>query len=83
MNFPEYLVLFSNKGTVDVQVQFEDHEGGVATRKMSPQEVSILISKNGMGFHTHMTFDDWPFAIQKYEINPVKNQLTIVARKIP
>jgi hypothetical protein len=50
---------------------------------MSPQEISGLISKNGTGFHTRMTFDDWPFAICKYEIDPENNQLTIVARKIP
>jgi len=82
MNLPEYLVLFSNEGTIDVQVKFEDHEGSVATRKMSPQEISVLISNDGTKFHTRMTFDDWPFAIRKYEIDPAKNKLTIVVRKI-
>ncbi len=83
MTIPEYLVLFSNEGTTDVLVKFEDHEGSVAARKMAPREVSVLIANDGLGFHSHMTFDDWPFAINKYEIDPAKNQLTIVARKIP
>lgn len=83
MKLPEYHVLFPNQGPVDVLVKFEDHDGTVPPRKMSPQEISGLISKNGTGFHTRMTFDDWPFAICKYEIDPKNNQLTIVARKIP
>ena len=83
MNLPEYLVLFSNEGSIDVHVQFEEHEGSVAPRKMSPQEISALISNDGTGFHTRMTFDDWLFAICKYEIDPTKNQLIIVAKKIP
>ncbi len=83
MNLPEYLVLFSNQGTVDVQVRFEDHDGSVSNRKMSPKEISVLISPDGRGFHTQMTFDDWPFAITKYEIDPAENKLTLFARKAP
>lgn len=82
MKLLEYLVLFSNDGVIDVRVEFEDHDGSVATRKMSPQKISALVSADGKGFHTQMTFDDWPFVIRKYEINPIKNQLTIFARKI-
>lgn len=83
MNLPEYHVLFPNQGPVDVVVKFEDHDGTVPPRMMSPQEIFGLISQNGTGFHTRMTFDDWPFMICNYEIDPQKNQLTIVARKIP
>ena len=82
MNFPEYLVLFSNQGTIDVRVTFEDHEGSISSRKMSPKEISVLISPDGKGFHTQLTFDDWPFVITKYEINPAENKLTIFVRKI-
>ena len=82
MNFPEYLVLFSNKGTMDVQVSFEDHEGNISSRKMRAKEISVLISPDGNGFHTQMTFDDWPFVITKYEIEPAENKLTIFAKKI-
>ena len=81
MNFPEYLVLFSNKGTIDVRVTFEDHEGCISSRRMSPKEMSVLISTDGKGFHTQMTFDDWPFVITKYEIKPAENMLTIFVRK--
>lgn len=83
MNLPEYLVLFSNIGTIDIHVKFVDHEGSITTKKMSPQEISALISKDGKGFYTRMTFDDCPFAIRKYEIDPENNQLTIVVKKIP
>lgn len=83
MNLPEYLVLFSNEGVIDVRVKFEDYEGSVQTKKMSPQEIAVLISDDGLGFHSRMTFDDSPFAIRKYEIDPAKNQLTIFVRAIP
>jgi len=82
MNLPEYLVLFSNEGTIDVEVDFEDHDGTVSGRKMSPKEIAALISKNGKGFHTQMTFDESPFVITKYGIEPALNKLTITARKI-
>ena len=82
MNFPEYLALFSNNGNIDVQVSFEDHKGSISNRKMSPREISVLISPQGKGFHTQMTFDDWPFVITKYEIEPAENKLTIFAKKI-
>jgi hypothetical protein len=74
--------LFSNEGTINVHVIFEDHDGSVSSRKMRPIEIATLISTNGKGFHTQMTFDDWPFVITKYEIEPALNKLTIVARKI-
>lgn len=83
MNFPEYLSLFSNKGIVDIQVVFEDHAGSVSSRKMSPKEISFLITQDGKGFHKTMTFDDWPFMITKYEIEPAENKLTVFAKKNP
>lgn len=81
MNLQEYLVLFSNEGTIHVEVNFEDHDGSIAVRKMKPKEIAALISASGKGFHTQMTFDDWPCEITKYEIDPSANKLTIVARK--
>ena len=82
MNLPEYLVLFSNEGTIDVEVKFEDHDASIGSRKMMPKEIAALISKNGKCFCSQMTFDDWPLMITKYEIEPALNKLTIVARKI-
>jgi hypothetical protein len=83
MTLPEYLVLFSNEGPVNVDVNFEEHDGSISNRKMRPNEIAALISTNGKGFHSKMTFDDWPFAVTKYEIDPARNQLTIFARRIP
>ena len=83
MNLPEYLTLFSNQGNMKVHVQFKNQEGSVATQMMSPQEISALISNDRNGFHTHMTFDEHPFVICKYEIDPAKNQLLIVAKRAP
>ena len=82
MNLPEYLVLFSNEGIIDVEVNFENHDGCIASRKMKPNEITALISTNGNSFHAQMTFDDWPFVITKYEIEPALNKLTIVATRI-
>lgn len=82
MNLPEYLVLFSGEGPIEVEVYFEDHDGRIPSKKMRPKEIAALISKNDKGFHTQMTFDDWPFVIAKYEIDPALNKVTIIARKI-
>ena len=82
MNFPEYHFLFSNEGDIDVHVVFEDGDAMVPPKKMQPQEVSVLVASGKSGFHQLMKFDDWPCTILKYEIDPTKNRLTIVARKI-
>lgn len=82
MNLPEYLVLFSNQGTIDVQVKFKDCDGQIAPKKMRPQEIAALISDDGDGFQTRMTFDEHPFEISKYEIDPKGNKLTLVVRML-
>ena len=82
MNLPEYLVLFSDEGTIEVEVKFEDHDGSIPSKKIRPKEIAALISEDSKGFHTQMTFDDWLFMITKYEIDPALNKVTIVARKI-
>jgi hypothetical protein len=48
---------------------------------MKPQELAALVAVDSAGFLPRMTFDDHPYAIRKYEIDPVKNKLTIFARK--
>ena len=82
MNLPEYLVLFSNNGTIDVHVNFEKNGVSIAVRKMEPSEISVLISKAGKGFYKQMTFDEHPYAICKYEIDPQNDRLTIVVKEI-
>lgn len=82
MTLPEYLVLFSNEGCIDVSVKFDDSDAMIPPKKMKPQELEALVATEGVGFHQRMTFDEHPFAIQKYEIDPIKNKLIIFARKI-
>lgn len=77
MDTPEYLLLFSNSGDITVKVVFKDYKGQVAEQSMSPDEVNKLTTKDG--FLKSMTFDEWPFKILKYEINPICNELTIHA----
>ena len=77
----EYLLLFSNSGTTKVQVKFKNFNGTVSTQKMNPEEITQLISSDGRGFFSSMTFDEWLFEVYKYEIDPIKNMLTIYARK--
>lgn len=79
MNLPEYIELFPGDGDIDVQVKFEGHDGYMPSRKMKPNEISALIAQDGMGFHTHMSFDEWKFEISKYEIHPSDKTLTIFA----
>jgi hypothetical protein len=82
MNLPEYLDLFSNVGSIDVIVKFEDSDVVVAPQKMQPQELAAFVATEDFGFQQRMTFDAHPFSIRKYEIDPIKNRLTIFARKI-
>lgn len=80
MNFPEYLVLFSNEGPINVKVKFKESDTFIPNREMNAAEISQLISQDKQGFLTQMTFDECCFDIEKYEINPVKKLLTIFAR---
>lgn len=77
----EYLTLFSNRGKMKVQVKFQGFNGTVVAQTMEPEEIARLVSKDGSGFLTQMTFDEWPFEVYKYEIDPIKSILTIRARK--
>jgi hypothetical protein len=72
MNLPEYLVLFSNEGVIDVSVKFEDSDAMIAARKMQPQELVSLVATEGFGFHQRMAFDEHTYSIRKYEIDPIK-----------
>jgi hypothetical protein len=81
MQLTEFLCLFSNSGATKIQVKFKDFDGRVATQRMEPSEISQIISPDNGEFLTTMTFDEWPFEVYKYEIDPIKNTLTIRARK--
>lgn len=81
MQHNEYSLLFSNSGTTRVQVKFQNFNGTISTRKMNPEEITQLISSDGRGFISSMTFDEWLFEVYKYEIDPIGNTLTIYARQ--
>jgi hypothetical protein len=82
MSIPEYLALFSDQGPIKVQVKLKDFDGFISDMFMAPGEVDRLISKETGKFITKMTFDEWPFEVYKYEIDPINNLLTIKAKKI-
>lgn len=77
----EYFELFSKIGELQVQVKFKDHSGTVASLRMNPEEILKLISPVDGQFFSEMSFDEWPFEIYKYEIDPIKKILTIRAGK--
>ena len=77
----EYLGLFSRTGELQVQVKFKDHSGTVASLRMNPEDILKLISPIDGQFFSEMSFDDWPFEIYKYEIDPIKKILTIRTRE--
>lgn len=81
MNPVEYLQLFSNSGKTRIKVKFKDLDDTVATQIMEPAEITRLVSPESGEFIKSMNFDDWPFEIYKYEIDPIKSTLTIYARK--
>lgn len=80
MNIPEYHVFFSNQGPINVHVKFKDSDKFIPNKKMTPVEINNLISTEKNEFLTQMTFDDHQYEIYKYEINPLKNVLTIFVR---
>lgn len=80
MFYPEYLSLFSNTGDYTVKVQFKDNAVNVSTQSMDPQEIKSLIDPATGNFYTHLTFDDHPYYVHKYDIDPIKKILTIKVR---
>ncbi len=78
----EYLLLFSNQGSIAVQVKFKDFDGKVSNQSMQPNEILRILSPETGEFVRLMTFDEWPFEVYKYEIDPIKKLLIIRARKV-
>lgn len=92
MNLPEYYQLFfSNEGTIDVVAKFKtEFDGHVSTYiskyirkgKIKPEEILKIVSQDGEGFCKKMSFDEHPYEIYKYEIDPLKNKLVIYAKEL-
>ena len=81
MKNPEYHLLFSKNGPVTIKVKLKDFYGCIPNSAMVPSEIAKLVSCDGENFIRNMTFDEWPFDVYKYEIDPIKNIVTIWARK--
>jgi hypothetical protein len=79
---PEFFLTFASDGPVRVQVKFKGHDGLVSDRTMYPREIEAIVSSDDDSFLKRMTFDDWPFEIYRYEIDPLKNVMTIRARPL-
>lgn len=82
MAFKEYLDLFSNQGNLQVRVKFKNHPGTIADQTMSPIELGKLLCPDSNSIIQKMTFDEHPFEIIKYEINPKKSLMTIHAQPL-
>jgi len=82
MQLNEYLLLFSNTGTTRVRVKFKGLKSSyIANQTMKPEEIVKLLSPHADGFISELTFDEHPFQVYKYEIDAIKNILTIYTRK--
>ncbi len=82
MSHIEYLSLFSNQGPITVNVKFKDFDGKVTNQSMKPKEIIRILSPETGEFVRLMSFDEWPFEVYKYEIDPIKSLLTIRARRV-
>lgn len=82
MSHIEYLLLFSNQGPITVNVKFKDFDGKVTNQSMKPKEIIRILSPETGEFVRFMSFDEWPFEVYKYEIDPIKSLLTIRARRV-
>jgi len=80
MEIPEYLMLFSNKGDIRVEVEFINHKSKIINSKMISSEITKLIDPQTHQFYTEMRFDEKPFKIYRYTIDPIKKKIIIVAK---
>ena len=78
---PEYLQLFSNEGPVTVRVRFSgknDSHRSMAKMNMHWEELHRIIDQETGMPYLSMFFDTHRCPIKRYEIDPVKNVMTIV-----
>ena len=82
MHMPEYLELFSNNGSMRVEVRFMDRRVSVAKQSMQEDELSGLIDPATGKLYRRMLFDEWPFEVLGYEIDLEKGRLVIKAKAL-
>lgn len=79
---PEYLMFFSNTGSITVRVRFKNFNGSISEQRMHPNELQKLINDNHDGFISHMYFDDHLMELEKIEISILENRVVLHARPL-
>ncbi len=79
----EYLSLFNEAGAdMQVEVKLKGFDGNVDSSQMNAEAITRLIDPKTGHFLCQMRFDDWPFDIVSYHINPKAKKLTITAKPL-
>ena len=65
---PEYLALFSNTGSMTVEVRFNSFDGSIREQLMQPGEIEKMIHPDQSGFLSHMYFDEHRMKLDRIEI---------------
>jgi hypothetical protein len=84
MSAPEYLSLFSQQGSIAVEVKTQDGKI-MPIRKMAiePDELEKLVSPSTGNIIDEISIDEFLYCILKFEIAPKQKKLTIwVANKV-
>ncbi|MBN2807899.1 MAG: hypothetical protein JXR80_00205 [Deltaproteobacteria bacterium] len=85
-NIDEFLAMFQGScgSSYQVEVKFEDCEEdtSICGQLIDAKDFSKFINPQSNEFFRFLRFDDHPFRIRKYEIDPIKNKLTLKVRKI-
>lgn len=79
MSSPEFLLIFSDSGSMTARVKFRQRGAKIAERRLASKELANLLQSDGEGFHTRMYFDEHPAKIERFEIDPASAVLTIYA----
>jgi hypothetical protein len=79
MNYPEYHSLFSGAGEFEVSVKFKG-DSFMPSRRATAAEIMQLFDVETGAFRTAMTFDEHLYEIYKYNIDPIKNKITLSVR---
>ncbi|PKN19272.1 MAG: hypothetical protein CVU71_07115 [Deltaproteobacteria bacterium HGW-Deltaproteobacteria-6] len=82
-NLPEYHELFQGgDGNVTLKVRFANRQEikgrSFPPKKIHWQDVQRLFDGPNRMPYEKMNFDEWPFIVKKIEIEPAKEQVTLV-----
>jgi hypothetical protein len=80
---PEYLLIFGDTGSVQVQVRFKEANCSICSRKCEPGDLARLINPETGLSHETLYFDDYLHAVDRYVWEPRRKRLTIWASVPP